>query len=130
LIENKEKAKIELIMNYPCKSLQELQMKEREITETFVEDKNLIVLNTIFNRKKQIKNSEVKIQRLEKVNVKEQIKVIDYIENKVLRYRNPETGIDIKMSYNKTGKEETMKKLYEKIEEKMKVINPEFTIEF
>jgi hypothetical protein len=34
------------------------------------------------------------------------------------------------MSYNKAGKEETMKKLYEKIEEKMKVFNPEFTIEF
>ena len=130
LIENKEKACIELIMNYPCKSLQELQMKEREITESFVEYKHLIVLNTIFNRKKQIKNSEVNIQRLEKVNVKEQIKVVDYIENKVLRYRNPETGIDIKMSYNKSGKEETMKKLYEKIEEKMKVFNPEFTIEF
>ena len=105
-------------------------MKEREITESFVEYKHLTVLNTIFNRKKQIKNSEVNIQRLEKVNVKEQIKVVDYIEKRVLRYRNPETGIDIKMSYNKAGKEETMKKLYEKIEEKMKVFNPEFTIEF
>ena len=127
LKEYKHKAKIELVINYPCKSLQELEFKERDITEQYINNKDIILLNTKFNRQKQIKNCEINIERLEKNQLKENIKIFDNIEKKVLRYKNKD--IDIKISYNKNGKENTLKKLKEKIIQKIGHVN-EFTIVF
>ena len=128
LKDNKNKAKIELVMKYPCKSLQELEFKEREITEQYINHESLILLNTKFNRKQKIKNSQIDIQRLEKINTHEHLSIFDNIEKKVLRFKNKD--VDIKISYNKHGKEETFKKLKEKIIEKIGMENNEFIIVF
>ena len=56
------------------------------------------------------------------------LKIFDNIEKKVLRFKNKD--YDIKISYNKHGKEETFKKLKEKIIEKIGMENSEFIIVF
>ena len=130
LKEHINEAKIELIKNYPCNSLNQLTAEERIITEQYIDDKKLTVLNTIYNRKKQIKEIEIDIERLNNIN--EEKNVYNIIENKVkncLRYQATinKKRVDISVSLNKNSVEKATKILIEKID---KLLNKEFIIEF
>ena len=125
-----DEAKIELIKNYPCQSLNQLTAEEKIITEKYIDENKLTVLNTIYNRKKPIKQTEINIERLNNIN-KEQ-NIYNIIENKsknCLRFQATinKKRVDISVSLNKNTVEKAREILTEKIN---KLYNMDFIVEF
>jgi len=120
LKENLDKAKITLIKLYPCNSLKQLQEEERLITEAYIDEGKLQVLNTINNRKKEIKpETEINIVRLDNINKEE--KIYHIVENKVkncLRYQATINNkkVDISVSLKSKTVELATQILKEKID--------------
>ena len=141
LKDNLESAKIEIVENYPCSSLRSLQQREREIFDKFNDenDGSYVMLNTIFNKKRKIRESVIDQERLEKIKLVENNEwvIIEDSNKQILRFKklNPETKkiVDISISYKRQDKTEAKLKLIEKIDLKMNEQlqnKPGFIVEF
>ena len=116
---NLRSAKIELLENFPCTSLNELLKRERETIEKYAANKDLILLNTCHNRKKVIKETVINQERLDQIDDDKNIydNIVEVKNKNILRFKTTidKKQIDISVSYNKISKEEAIKKMKEKI---------------
>jgi len=113
-------AKIELVKLYPCVSKNELVAEELKILDEYIASGEFRVLNTIGNRKKAVINSEVNIERLEKINL-EEISEYHYVENvktNIIRLQAVINSkkVDIRVSLNNETKEEAVAVIQLKLE--------------
>jgi hypothetical protein len=78
------------------------------------------VLNTIGNRKKKVVQTEIKMERLEKIDIvdKEQYQVVENIKQNLLRVQVVinDKKLDVKVSMNNKTKAEATVIIQEKIE--------------
>ena len=111
---NRRKAKIELIKLFPCAS-QKALVAEEEIHINEALTSGLNCLNTMMTKKvNKVKNSEIKMNRLELVNLEKEVaNIIEDTANKVfrMRYTNEDGKKEnVRMKWNgKRSKEETLK---------------------
>ena len=116
--QHKDTAKIELIKNYPCNNLNELVQEEQIYIQQALEDNTKICLNTMMTKtKSKVKNTEVKMERLELINImkKEEINIIEYAHKQMYRFKVKDKDgkiKDVKVRWN--GKV-TQEEAYEEI---------------
>ena len=106
-------ATIELVKLYPCSSKNELVAEELRILDEYIELGEFRVLNTIGNRKKAVVvDTEIKIERLEKVNLEKvsEYKVVENVKSNMMRLQAVinDQKVDIRVSLNKKTKTEAV----------------------
>ena len=113
---------IELVKDYPCVSLNELVAEEMRILQEYIYNNSdgFNVLNTIGNRKKKVVQTEIKMERLEKIDIvdKEQYQIVENIKQNLLRVQVVinDKKLDVKVSMNNKTKAEATVIIQEKIE--------------
>ncbi len=116
--QHKDTAKIELIKNYPCNNLNELVQEEQIYIQQALEDDTKICLNTMMTKtKSKVKNTEVKMERLEIINImkKEEINIIEYAHKQMYRFKTKDKDgkiKDVKVRWNgKVTQEEAFEEI-------------------
>jgi len=113
-------AKIELVKLYPCVSKNELVAEELKILDEYIASGEFRVLNTIGNRKKAVINSEVNIERLEKINLEEisEYHIVENVKTNIIRLQAVINSkkVDIRVSLNNKTKEEAVAVIQLKLE--------------
>jgi Uri superfamily endonuclease len=114
----KDTAKIELIKNYPCNNLNELVQEEQIYIHQALEDDTKICLNTMMTKtKSKVKNTEVKMERLEIINImkKDEINIIEYAHKQMYRFKTKDKDgkiKDVKVRWNgKVTQEEAFEEI-------------------
>jgi hypothetical protein len=119
-LKKSKNAKIELVKLYPCVSKNELVAEELRILDEYIEAGEFTVLNTIGNRKKVVSNTEVNIERLEKVNLEaiSQYKVVENVKNNIMRLQAVINSkkVDFRVSLNNKTKEEAVEVIQLKLD--------------
>lgn len=133
LRDHKADAKIELIKLYPCASKNELVAEEERHIIEATELKDIICLNTMFKPKiSKVKNTDIKMDRLEMVNIEtddDKIKIIENAKQQMYRFQYTDVkGIkhDVKVAY---GPKQTRSQALNKIIiRRKKIIDEEYEI--
>jgi hypothetical protein len=111
-------AKIELIENYSCASQKYLSAREKYFIELYADMKDIVLLNTIHNRK-QVRETVVDIQRIENLNESDnKFHVVIDAKKNIIRYqgKKDDKKVDISVSLNNNTKETAMFKIMKKLE--------------
>ena len=113
-------AKIELVKLYPCVSKNELVAEELKILDEYIASGEFRVLNTIGNRKKAVINSEVNIERLEKINLEEisEYHIVENVKTNIMRLQAVinDKKVDIRVSLNNKTKAEAVEVIQLKVD--------------